>query len=96
MANLFVRGDPCFNSCDVIASDPYIRRKGVNSVALHSVVFNAHMTSGSWSAHLPFVVKEPFLDSAEDLAVGAFDDTVGLWVVDRGEHFLGADGAAEF
>jgi hypothetical protein len=43
-----------------------------------------------------FVVEEPFLDSAEDLAVGSFDDTVGLWVVDRGEHCLGTDGTAEF
>jgi hypothetical protein len=33
-----------------------------------------------------FVVEEPFLDSAEDLVVGAFDDTVGLWVVYGGEH----------
>jgi hypothetical protein len=43
-----------------------------------------------------FVVEEPFLDSAEDLAVGAFDDTVGLWVVDRGEHCFGANGTAKF
>jgi hypothetical protein len=43
-----------------------------------------------------FVVKEPFLDGAEDLAIGAFDDTVGLCVVDRGEHCLGADGTAKF
>jgi hypothetical protein len=43
-----------------------------------------------------FVVKEPFLDGAEDLAVGAFDDTVGLWVVHRGEYRLGANGTAEF
>jgi hypothetical protein len=43
-----------------------------------------------------FVVEEPFLDSAKDLAIGTFDDTVRLWVVDRGEHCLGADGAAEF
>jgi hypothetical protein len=42
-----------------------------------------------------FVVEEPFLDSSEDLAVGAFDDTVGLWVVDKGKHCLGVDGAAE-
>ena len=35
--------------------DPYIRWKGVNPVALDSVVFNAHMTLGSWSAHLPFL-----------------------------------------
>jgi hypothetical protein len=32
-----------------------------------------------------FVVKEPFLDGAENLTVGMFDDVVGLWVVDRGE-----------
>jgi hypothetical protein len=43
-----------------------------------------------------FVVKEPFLDGAKDLAIGVFDDTVGLWVVYRGEDRLGADGSAEF
>jgi hypothetical protein len=43
-----------------------------------------------------FVVKEPFLDGAKDLAIGAFDDTVGLWVVYRGEDRLGADGTTEF
>jgi hypothetical protein len=48
-------GDPCFSSCGIIASDPYIKRKGVNPVALDSIVFSAHMTSGSWSAHLPFL-----------------------------------------
>jgi hypothetical protein len=50
-----VRGDPCFISCGVMASDSYSRRKGVNPVARHSVVFSAQTTSGSWSAHLPFV-----------------------------------------
>jgi hypothetical protein len=50
-----VHGDLCFSPCGVIASDPYIKRKGVKSVALDSVVFNDHMTSGSWSAHLPFL-----------------------------------------
>jgi hypothetical protein len=43
-----------------------------------------------------FVVKEPFLDGAKYLAIGAFDDTVGLWVVYRGEERLGADGTIEF
>jgi hypothetical protein len=38
-----------------MASDPYIRRKGVNPVARHSVVFKAHTTSGNWSTHLPFL-----------------------------------------
>jgi hypothetical protein len=51
----FARGDPCYSSCDIIASDPYIKQKGVNPVALDSIVFSAHMTSGSWSAHLPFL-----------------------------------------
>jgi hypothetical protein len=59
-ANWFVQGDPCFNSCSVIASDPYIRRKGVNPVARHSVVSSAHMTSGNWSAHLPFFRRGAF------------------------------------
>jgi hypothetical protein len=54
------------------------------------------MTSSNWSAHLPFCIEEPFLDSAEDLVVGTFDDTVGLWVVDGGEHYLGVDGTVEF
>jgi hypothetical protein len=49
-----VRGDPCFISCEVMASDPYRRRKGVNPVALHSVVFSAQTASGSRSVHLPF------------------------------------------
>jgi hypothetical protein len=43
-----------------------------------------------------FVVKEPFLNVTENLAIGMFDDVVGLWVVDRGEDWLGADGTAEF
>jgi hypothetical protein len=43
-----------------------------------------------------FVVKEPFLDGTKDLAIGVLDDTVGLWVVYRGEDRLGADGTAEF
>jgi hypothetical protein len=29
-------------------------------VALDSIVFNAHMTSGSWSAHLPFCRRGAF------------------------------------
>jgi hypothetical protein len=49
-----VRGDPCFISCEVMASDPYRRRKGVNPVALHSVVFSAQTASGNKSTHLPF------------------------------------------
>jgi hypothetical protein len=49
------RGDPCFSSCGVITSDPYTNQKGVNPVALDSIVFSAHMTLGSWSAHLPFL-----------------------------------------
>jgi pyridoxal/pyridoxine/pyridoxamine kinase len=48
-------GDPCFSSCGVIALDPYIKRKGVNPVALDYVVFSAHTTLGSWTAHLPFL-----------------------------------------
>jgi hypothetical protein len=46
-ADVLVRGDPCFISCDVMASDPYNRRNRVNPVARHSVVFRAHTTSGS-------------------------------------------------
>jgi hypothetical protein len=43
-----------------------------------------------------FVVEEHFLNGVENLVVGAFDDDVGLWVVDGGEDWLGGDGTAEF
>jgi hypothetical protein len=55
VAMAFVHGDPCFSSCGVMASGPYIKQKGVNPIALASVVFSTQMTSGSWSAHLPFL-----------------------------------------
>jgi hypothetical protein len=55
MADALVRGDPCFISCGVMTSDPYSSQKGVNLVVRHSVVLSAQTTSGSWSAHLPFL-----------------------------------------
>jgi hypothetical protein len=54
-ADVTVRGDPCFISCGVMAFDPYRRRKGVNPVTLHSVMFSAQTASGNRSAHLPFL-----------------------------------------
>jgi hypothetical protein len=42
-----------------------------------------------------FVVKKPFLDGTKNLAIGALNNAVGLWVVHRGEDRLGADGKAE-
>jgi hypothetical protein len=42
-----------------------------------------------------FVVEKSFLDGSKNLAIGTLNDTVGLWVVDRGEDRLGADGKAE-
>jgi hypothetical protein len=41
------------------------------------------------------VIEKSFLDSGENLAVGALDDAVGLRVVHQGEGKLGADGEAE-
>jgi hypothetical protein len=41
------------------------------------------------------VIEKPFLDGSENLAVGALDDAVRLWVVYQGEGKLGADGEAE-
>jgi hypothetical protein len=55
VAVTFVRGDLCFSSCGIIASDPYIKWKGVNLVGLDYVVFSTQLTSGSWSTHLPFL-----------------------------------------
>jgi hypothetical protein len=95
-ADVLVRGDPCFISCGVMASDPYNRRNGVNPVAKHSVVFRAQTTSGSWSAHLPFLSSRSlFLMVVKILPVGALDAVVGLRVVYRGEDRLGANGGAE-
>jgi uncharacterized protein (UPF0261 family) len=89
---LFVRGDLFFNSCGVMASDPYNRQKGVNPVARHSVVFKAHTTLGNWSAHLPFLSSRSLFYGTKNLAIGAFNNAVGLWVVHGGEDRLGANG----
>ena len=79
----FVCGDPSFSSCRVISSDPYIKWKGVNPVALDFVVFSAHMTSRSWFAHFPFLSSRSlFFYGIENLVVGTFYYSVGLWVVD--------------
>jgi hypothetical protein len=42
-----------------------------------------------------FVVKKPFLDVTKNFAIGALNNTVGLWVVHRGEDRLGTDGKAK-
>jgi hypothetical protein len=42
-----------------------------------------------------FVVKKPFLDGTKIFAIGSLNNTIGLWVVHRGEDMLGADGKAE-
>jgi hypothetical protein len=69
-ADVLVRGDPCFISYSVMASDPYNRRNGVNPVARHFVMFRAHTTSGSWSAHLPFLSsKSLFLMAVKILSL---------------------------
>jgi hypothetical protein len=39
-----------------------------------------------------FVVEKPFLDGTKNLSIGALNNTVGLWVVHRGEDMLGANG----
>jgi hypothetical protein len=43
-----------------------------------------------------FVIEKSLLDGTKNLAIGALDDTFGLWGVYRGEDRLGADGTAEF
>jgi hypothetical protein len=42
-----------------------------------------------------FIVEKSFLDNGKDLAIGALNDAVGLWVVHQGEDRLGANGKAE-
>jgi hypothetical protein len=55
------------------------------------------MTSGSWSAHLPFLSSSSlFLDGAENLVVRTFNYFIGLWGVDRSEHGLRAYRVAKF
>jgi hypothetical protein len=76
-----VRGDLCFISCGVMASDPYSRRKGVNPVARHSVVFIAQTASGSRSSHLPFLLSRSIFLMAVKILPLALHDTVRLWVI---------------
>jgi hypothetical protein len=42
-----------------------------------------------------FIVEKSFLDGGKNLAIGALNDAVGLWVVHRGKDRLGANGKAE-
>jgi hypothetical protein len=42
-----------------------------------------------------FIVKKPFLDDTKNLAIGALNNAIGLWVVHRGEDRLGADGKVD-
>jgi hypothetical protein len=94
-ADALVRGDPCFISCGVMASDPYSRRKGVNPVARHSVVFSDQTTSGSWSSHLPFLSSRSlFLMAVKILPLARSTALLDCgWYTDEGK--LGADGEAE-
>jgi hypothetical protein len=79
-ADVFVRGDPCFISCGVMASDPYNRRNGVNPVAHHSAVFRAQTTSGSWSAHLPFLsLRSLFLMAVKILSLARLTMPLDCW-----------------
>jgi len=70
----------------------------VNFVALDSKVLWDQMTFGSSSAHLPFffLIEQALFDAGEDYAVGPFDCSVGLWMVDRSKHELRAYAMTEF
>jgi hypothetical protein len=95
MADMTVCGDPCFISCGVMASDPYRRRKGVNPVALHSVVFSAQTASGNRSAHLPFLSSRSIFLTAVKILPLARSTTpldCGWYTEAKG---LGANGEAE-
>jgi hypothetical protein len=59
-------------------------------------MFRAHTTSGNLVGPFAlFVVKKPFLDGTKIFAIGALNNTIGLWVVHRGEDRLSADGKTE-
>jgi hypothetical protein len=79
VAMAYVRGDPCFSSCGVMASDPYIKLKGVNLMALDSVVLSAQMTSGSCSAHLPFLSSRSLFFIA--LKISRWHVLLPRWIV---------------
>jgi hypothetical protein len=59
-ADVLVRGDPCFISYDVMAFDPYSRRKGVNPVARHSVVFRPRLLRVAGRPIYPSCHREAF------------------------------------
>jgi hypothetical protein len=42
-----------------------------------------------------FIVKKPFLNGTKFFSIGALNNTIGLWVVHRGEDRLSADGKAK-
>jgi hypothetical protein len=80
-----------------MASDPYISLKGVNPVDRNSVVLSAQMASSSCSANLPFLSsKSLFFMALNFFSVGTLYYPVGLWMVDRREHCLRADGVTKF
>jgi hypothetical protein len=94
---VLVRGDPCLSSCEVMALDQYINLKGVNPVARDSIVLSAQMTSCSCSTHLPFLSSRSlFFMALKFFSVDALYYPIILWVVDKREHYLRADGIAEF
>lgn len=79
-----------------MASAPYKSLKGVNLVALHSVVLCDQMTFGSSSTHLPsFWSCKHFFDAVEDDIVGSFYCSVGSSVVYGSEHDLRASSVIE-
>ena len=51
-----------FTSADMIASAPYVRGNGVSPVDLLGVVWYAHKTLGSSSAHLPLTPSNLFFN----------------------------------
>jgi hypothetical protein len=66
--------------CGIMASDPYNRRKGVNPVARNSIVFRAQTTSGSWSAHFPFLSSRSlFLMAVKILPLARSTTPLDCW-----------------
>jgi hypothetical protein len=77
-----VRGDPCFISCGVMASDPYRRRKGVNRSPCTQSCLVPKLPRVTNRSICPFFIEERLFDRCEDFSIGAFHNSVGLRMID--------------
>jgi hypothetical protein len=78
-ASFVVHKLQCFTSSSSTASASYISHKGVEFVALHTVVLWLHTTCGMTSAHLPFFLPLSIFVIASNIRVFALSTASLDW-----------------